>query len=260
MFSTEFNSSRPGAAPLLAGFAITTTAVLLLGLLPPFLLEEIEAGVKMTMLPLAVLPKARPLHPSPSLRPPVMRSTPNATGVAGAEQPYRPTQSQPVASLVVGAITVYPGSAAWVAHVDHGREVSFDIYAVDSVPVLSALGVTLAFDISRPRGEVNMYDLSKNKAFRGFVGPNVIVREILGGITGIPALDEVRRQAEIELGAPPRLFSLWPPDVYHALKSTTEAALRQAFIAPDSVRTAHVHLQPAGEKGFTLRLTRMQGI
>ena len=93
-------------------------------------------------------------------------------------------------------------------------------------------------------------------AFHARIPHNVVVREIRGGVSGIPALDAARRLAEAELGAPPRLFSLWPADLYAALKSSTEAALRQASIAPETVRAAHVQLQMAGNRSFTLRLTK----
>lgn len=254
MFSTGLVNNRPDPASMLAGFALPAAAVLVLLLLPFFLLEKLIPHLRVTAITLAQPPKIEPLRPAHvSPRPAHTNTAQPSTPQDSAPKPA----PEPVSSsTVAGSITLQPDSPAWSAHVQHGQHVTFDIFAVDSFPVLRSLNVILVLDTSYPRGEALLFDLARNAAFHARIPHNVVVREIRGGVSGIPALDAARRLAEAELGAPPRLFSLWPADLYAALKSSTEAALRQASIAPETVRAAHVQLQMAGNRSFTLRLTK----
>lgn len=152
-----------------------------------------------------------------------------------------------------GAVTARPGTPAWQAHVAHGRTLALDIYAERSLPVLQAFGITLALDVRRPRGTTNLYDLATRTYARGPVSEGVVVRE-LENMPPLPGFDEARRIAERELGCETRVFALYPSELYLALRSLTEEALREAKVPLEAVRMAHVQLQSIGGKNFTVTL------
>jgi hypothetical protein len=144
-----------------------------------------------------------------------------------------------------------PGTPQWQAHVVRGRGLDFDIYAEHSLPVLEAYGITLALDTLRPHGDTLLYDLRTRSLRNGPVPSSAIVR----ALEGMPAeFEAVRRNAERQLGAPARFWALYDPDLYDALRSLTEEALRQQAVPLDAVRTARVRLSLVGGRTFVVEL------
>jgi hypothetical protein len=146
-----------------------------------------------------------------------------------------------------------PGTRQWQEHIVRGHDLSFDIYAEQSLPVLQAYGITLAIDLVRPRCDTYLYDLRSRKLRRGCVPDGAIVRE-LDDMPPSPEFAVAREAAERELGHKARIFALYSSDLYSALKSLTADALRQEAIPAASVGRANVRLLLTGGSNFEVRL------
>ena len=143
------------------------------------------------------------------------------------------------------------GTAQWRAHAAHGDGLGFDVVAEHSLPILEAYGSLLAIDVQRPCGDTILYDLRKHSLRHGRVPAGAIPREL----DLMPAeFDSVRREAERELGGSARFWALYSPDLYNALRSLTEEALRRQAIPISDVRVARVHLALAGASTFAVSL------
>jgi len=144
-----------------------------------------------------------------------------------------------------------PGTAQWCRYVERGHGLDFPIVAEQSLPVLHAYGVPLAMASQRPRGSALLYDLQTGRLSTGVVAEGVVVREV----EGLPAeFDGVLRDAERRLGFRPRVWALYPGDLYAVLRSLTEDTLKQQGVSVDSVQEARVRLSLAGGRAFTVTL------
>ncbi|QOY88164.1 hypothetical protein [Paludibaculum fermentans] len=147
--------------------------------------------------------------------------------------------------------SVIPGTAQWRDYVERGQGLDFAIVAEQSLPVLRAYGVPLAMASQRPRGKALLYDLQTGHLSPGVVAQGVVVREVVG----LPAeFDKALRQAEFELGFRPRVWALYPGDLFAVLRSLTEEALKQQGVSADSVQEARVRMSLAGGRAFTVTL------
>jgi hypothetical protein len=151
------------------------------------------------------------------------------------------------------AVIARPGTPAWSAHVQNGRVTAFQVWALDSLAVLRAHGVTLALDTVRPRGVTYLYDLGTKAYGRGPLPDNIVLRE-LSDLPPSRDIEEARQRTERELGERVRVFALYPVDLYYALRSYTEDALRQAGVPPESVVIARVRLHLVAERDFAVTL------
>ena len=144
-----------------------------------------------------------------------------------------------------------PGTEQWRQHAERGHGLDFPIVAEQSLPVLRAYGVPLAMACQRPRGKALLYDLQTGELSQGVVADGVVVREV----EGLPAeFDGALRIAERELGVRPRVWALYPGDLYAVLRSLTEDALKQQGVSVDSVQEARVRLSLTGGRAFTVTL------
>ena len=144
-----------------------------------------------------------------------------------------------------------PGTAQWRRYVERGHGLDFPIVAEQSLPVLRAYGVPLALASQRPRGKAVLYDLQTGRLNQGVVAEGVVVREVVG----LPAeFDGALRNAERELGVRPRVWALYPGDLYAVLRSLTEDTLKQKGVSVDSVQEVRVRLSLAGGRAFTVTL------
>jgi hypothetical protein len=83
------------------------------------------------------------------------------------------------------------------------------------------------------------------------VADDVVVREV----EGLPAeFDGTLGTAERELGVHPRVWALYPGELYAVLRSLTEDALKQQGVSVDSVQEARVRLSLTGGRAFTVTL------
>lgn len=144
-------------------------------------------------------------------------------------------------------------SDEWRAQVERGRTLDFEIEAFDSLPVLTAHGVKLAFDYRRPRGKAYVFDLGTASASTQTVASGMVIRELREMPPDVK-IEAAKRKAEHELGQAVRIFALYPPELYDALRGYTETALLRAGIQVESVRLAHVVLQLSSGRDFRVRL------
>jgi hypothetical protein len=144
-----------------------------------------------------------------------------------------------------------PGTKQWRQHADRGHGLDFPIVAEQSLPVLRAYRVPLAMAGQRPRGRALLFDLQTGGLSQGVVADDVVVREV----EGLPAeFDSALRNAERELGVRPRVWALYPGDLYAVLRSLTEDALKQQGVSVESVQEARVRLSLTGGRAFTVTL------
>ena len=178
------------------------------------------------------------------LRRPSSRRRAPAEG--GQVAPRNPPGSTPKARR--RPLSPGPRSGA-VIHRGHGLD--FPIVAEQSLPVLHAYAVPLAMASQRPRGNALLYDLQTGRLSPGVVAEGVVVREV----EGLPAeFDGVLRDAERRLGFRPRVWALYPGDLYAVLRSLTEDTLKQQGVSVDPVQEARVRLSLAGGRAFTVTL------
>jgi len=144
-----------------------------------------------------------------------------------------------------------PGTAQWCRYVEHGHGLDFPIVAEQSLPVLRANGVPLAMASQRPRGRTLLYDLQTGRLSPGVVADGVEVREV----EGLPVeFDGVLQEAERELGFRPRVWALYPGDLFAVLRTLTENVLKLQGVAVESVQEARVRLSLSGGRRFTVTL------
>ena len=144
-----------------------------------------------------------------------------------------------------------PGTEQWRQHAERGHGLDFPIVAEQSLSVLRAYGVPLAMAGQRPRGKTLLYDLQTGRLNQGVVAEGVVGREVVG----LPAeFDGALRNAERELGVRPRVWALYPGDLYAVLRSLTEDTLKQKGVSVDSVQEVRVRLSLAGGRAFTVTL------
>jgi hypothetical protein len=145
-------------------------------------------------------------------------------------------------------------SSDWTRQVERGRTVAYSVVALDSLPVLRSFAVTLAFDTHFPRGTTYLLDLVTGVFSSGLVPANRIVRELEGLST--PDIQNAKRRAEAELGQPVRVFALYPPDLYLALRGYADAALRNSGGTSTSVAAVTVRLRLTGPRQFSVALEK----
>jgi hypothetical protein len=144
-----------------------------------------------------------------------------------------------------------PGTTRWCSYVERGHGLDFPIVAEQSLPVLRAYGVPLAMASQRPRGNALLYDLQTGRLSPGVVAESVVVREV----EGLPAeFDGVLHDAERRLGFRPRVWALYPGDLFAVLRSLTEDTLKQQGVSVDSVQEVRVRLSLAKGRAFTVTL------
>jgi hypothetical protein len=152
---------------------------------------------------------------------------------------------------VHSSASVIPGTLQWRKHVERGHSLDFEIVAERSLPVLRANGVSLAMDVRRPRGNTLLYNLQNGRLSHGVVPEDAVVREV----EGLSAeFDEPLHEAERELGARPRVWALYSNDLFSALRSLTQDALKEEAVPVDSVNTARVRLSLVGPQAFAIKL------
>jgi hypothetical protein len=183
---------------------------------------------------------------------PMSKRTPHADPAKVAQARHR---SEPVREkdLPANTVAARPGSPEWNRQVARGRDLAFDVVALESLPVLRANSVPLVFAKRRPRGQVWLFDLASDKMHSGTVPDDAVVRELFN-VPGWPALDAARRRAETELGGSVRIFALYSQTLYYALRGLTEEVLRRESIPPESVSFATVRLRQTGGRSFAVSL------
>ena len=238
MFATVIKPYRPWAAlwglGVLAGMLLFVFAIQVCW--PQFLKIEVRVP-DITDLQLTRLVKP------PKAVPSAARSRKETSPVHAEDDPEKITQSSTASAV--------PGTPRWEQHVERGRGLSLDIVAEESLGVLRAYGVPIAMDIGRPRGNVLLYDLQNHTVSHGVVAPDAVCREM----EGLPAeFDAPLRAAERELGGRPHVWALYPADLFAALRSLTEDALRREVVQVESVKAARVRLSISGGRAFSVKL------
>jgi hypothetical protein len=201
------------------------------------------------MLPVPVIkvraPKVKDLHliqlKSPILAELEPRGNPRAPKKSRAAESIRSADSA----------LATPGTQRWGALVARGRNLTIEIDALESLPVLRAYGTTLAFDARRPRGESYLFSLRDKTLHRGTVPDGAVVRELDGMPT---AFDEVRNRVERELGRPIRTYALYDASLYAALRALTYEALQKQGVPADSVLRVTVRLRLVGPQSFEVSI------
>jgi len=147
---------------------------------------------------------------------------------------------------------VRPGTPAWQANAEHGRDLTFELWLQGSLPMLRQHGVVVALDVARPRGTTYLFNLRTKDYHRGPVPGGVVVRELVDSTD--PEVEQARLRAEHALGAPARVFLLYPAEMYDALRSYTETMLRQRGVPLASVAKVYVELRLVVGRDFELTL------
>lgn len=161
------------------------------------------------------------------------------------------TASSREALAHAGTAQATPGTARWQALVSRGRDLTLDIVAVDSLPVLAANRCSLAFDVRRPRGKSLVLDAQDRILKQSTVPDGAIVREV----QNMPRdYDVILKEAERQLGAPPRIYALYRPEVFYALRSLTYEALQNHRVPLDKVTLARVRLRLVSGGAFEVSL------
>lgn len=233
MFQTSLVNNRH--RPLAVGLAMHVLMLLPLGLRPAPMDRGREARPQqVTAVRLAM----------PTL---VQARRPSAT--KHVESAGRAVES----TRVSAALAANPAEPSWQDHVKNGATLFFEVHAEDSLPVLRAHGVILAVDIRRPRGETYQLDLESGTVRRARLPHNVVVRE-LTDLPQSPDIEAACRRVERELQDKARVFALYTPELYGALKSFTQEVLRQAAVPLESVSVANVKLRLVHHKAFVVTL------
>jgi hypothetical protein len=188
------------------------------------------------------LPSIRTVSVHLSLRPNALR--PHARLAAQAKASRLPT------NRLLASVT----SAEWRHAVANGHDVDYAVTALDSLPVLQSFGVILAFDTNVPRGTTYLLDLATGSCWVGPVPNDRVVRELEGFTTA--EIETARRRVEMELGQPVRVFALYPPELYLALRGYADQAVRRTGMNPASVRAVTVRLRLIRPREFTVALDR----
>lgn len=178
------------------------------------------------------------------------RPTAHAPAPAAKPRDIKPASGRVEHAGITTQVT--PGTARWQSLVMRGRDLTFDIVAVDSLPVLVANHCSLAFDVGRPRRKSLLFDAKDGHLKEGIVPDDVIVREL----QNMPQdYGEILKEAENQLGVPLRIYALYRPEVFYALRSLTYEALQNHGGVPlDKVTLARVRLRLVGGRAFEVSL------
>lgn len=157
-------------------------------------------------------------------------------------------------SYAMAEIAANPNSAAWQTHIERGTEQEFDLIIVDSLAVLRAHSVTLAFSPVRPRGTVSTYNLgTRNASVETVPENNVVIREIVDQELP-PDVETARRRAEERLEKRLRVFVFCPRSLFDALLGYTADALKRSNTDPKAVTSARVQLTAVQGRTFMVQL------
>ena len=237
MFTTPSNPMR--AWPLIASLLFNGLAFLVLTRAPEHRFPALRAQIAPVDLSKYLVTQVEPAKPTEAASP---RKQLKETPVPES----RLAKSRPSASA-----SARPGTSRWRALAAQGQDSDLDIYAYGSLPVLQSYGVELAFDLRRPRGTSYLYDLATHTLAEGAVPADVVIRELELGQT---EFEVPRHQVEQYLGAKPRVFALYPRQLFAVLKGLTREALRQSGARVDKVTTVRVRLQVIQGRDFLVTI------
>lgn len=240
MFETINDRGRPPLALRLAGFGIVGGVVALIAIWPLLMHSTLDFRLVKPASFVWVAP------------PPVDKPKP----APAARLRHQPGGKRAGSTTTAAAQVLRPGTPIWERQVARGTALGWDVVVDGSAPLLRNWDATLAFDLSRPRGESLLLNLGTKEIGRGPV-PGGVVTRLWENVPGDEDVQTALKRAQREAGEGIKVycFALWPQPLYAALRGFSEQALRDAGAPVATVTEARVAVtRVLGGKEFAVRL------